>query len=341
MDFSIDMLDLGNADAFIIWIKVNSNDYVVFIDGGNPGDGEKVINHYNKYIAPHVPKDVFRMIINSHPHRDHIGGIPEIIDYFKNGIKRIYFNNPIDYIPEMTRNIINEHYLTSSSRSKMLTRIYESLDDSNELVKQLGRYNIKPYKALSTEKMDHSLFQFLGPSEDYYKDCIAFFADSNNIPKIVNYKESEEIINESEEGNKPCVIVDEKNDDSPMNLSCTIVQFLDSKSREYLFTADAGVDSFNSVKENGFSIADKHIAQLPHHGGRRNVNTNIICEINPQQYWTSAIGDKKHPRKAVIECVKKNLNNCKCYSTHKGGTKHINSTQNLFPVRNWSSAEPL
>ena len=69
MEFSIDMLDLGNADAIIIWIKHEGSDYVVFIDGGNPNDGTKVINHYNKYINKHVPENTPKIVISTHPHR--------------------------------------------------------------------------------------------------------------------------------------------------------------------------------------------------------------------------------------------------------------------------------
>ena len=154
-------------------------------------------------------------------------------------------------------------------------------------------------------------------------------------------KEAESEINEVEEGFKPCAVVDEKNDTSAENLTSLIIQLTDGRNRRYLFTTDAGVDSFESAQNNGFDMTNFHIAQLPHHGSRRNINTNWLCKLNPHQYWVSAAGNKKHPRKAVIECIKKNLKDCKTYSTHKGGTKHIDSTSNVFPDRGWGSAEPL
>ena len=79
MDFSIDMLSVGDADAIILWLKQDGADFIIFLDGGKPGDGNEVVKHYNTYIKPHLTAKPIMIVINSHPHRDHIGGLPEII----------------------------------------------------------------------------------------------------------------------------------------------------------------------------------------------------------------------------------------------------------------------
>jgi beta-lactamase superfamily II metal-dependent hydrolase len=340
MDFSIDMLSVGDADAIILWLKQDGADFIIFLDGGKPGDGNEVVKHYNAYIKPHMTAKPIMIVINSHPHRDHIGGLPEIINHFGTDIKRVYFNDPLAYVNLMQRNLITEYHQKYSA-NRQITGLYESLKDVDDFKTLLKKYGLTPQPIFSDTNLGHNLFKVLGPSEAFYKQKIQFFTDKTSLERMHLLKEAEEDVNEVEEGNKPCVVVDEKNDTSAENLTSTIIQLTDSSNRRYLFTADSGVDSYESAQNNGFNMKDFHIAQLPHHGSRRNVNTNWICNFNPKQYWVSAAGNKKHPRKAVIECIKKNLPNCKTYSTHKGGSKHINSTANLFPDRGWGSAEPL
>ena len=233
---------------------------------------------------------------------------------------------------------LNESFMYSNTKVK---RVYESLKDADNLKDVLKKYNIQPIEAFSDNQLDHDLFEIVGPSKEFYLQQLESFT---NIEKLkyaqLNIKKASEI-NEVNEGLNPCTVLDERNDSSAENLTSVLTKFVDSQGRKYLFTGDAGIDSFESAKSHNFDIENLHICQLPHHGSRRNMNTNWVCNFNPSQYWVSANGSAKHPRKALISCIKKNLPNCNTYSTHRGGKKHINSTQNLFPARNWGSAIPL
>ena len=340
MDFSIDMHSLGDADSITVWSKDNGRDYVTIIDGGNPGDANKIIDHFEKYIKPNVELNVPVLMINTHPHQDHIGGMVDLVHYFHKNIRRFYYNDPIDYLNALQiqniRSIANSRYSTPR-----IMKIANSLNDTSELSKVLARYGIEKLPAFSDMGTDHNIFQIVGPSREFYLSQLAYFSDAENLKTFSSNIAKESDINEVEEGLKPCEILDEKNDASAENLTSVLTMFTDSSSRRYLFTADAGIDSFESSLNNGYNISDLYICQLPHHGSRRNINTNWVSRFNPSQYWISAIGNKKHPRKAVISCIKKNLPHCNTYSTHKGGTKHVNSISGLFPQRNWSSAVPL
>jgi len=341
MDFSIDMLDLGNADCDIIWIKDQGQDYITIIDGGNPNDAKKIIAHYEKNIKQHIKDETPILIINTHPHKDHIGGLIDLVHYFKNQIARFYYNDPTKYISEDKRSgirTLNESILYSNNKVK---RIMESFKDVDNLKEVLAQYNIQPIEAFSDTILDHNFFEIVGPSKAFYLEQLEHFSNIERMKfmSLNTLKEAE--VSEVEEGLKPCAILDEKNDSSAENLTSVLTKFIDSKGRKYLFTADAGIDSFESSVNNGYDIKNLHICQLPHHGSRRNMSTNWVANFNPTQFWVSANGSTKHPRKAVISCIKKNLPNCNVYSTHKGGTKHINSTNGIFPKRNWTTANPL
>ena len=225
--------------------------------------------------------------------------------------------------------------------NKRVQKLYASLEQSSDLSNVLSQYGIAKLEAFSDNQLDHNLFEFVGPSKSFYLEQLGYFTNIDNLKTSGSNIQSESEINEVQEGLNSCDIVDEKNDASAENLTSVLTKLIDSSNREYLFTADAGVDSFESSESNNFQIKDLHFCQLPHHGSRRNVSTNWISNFNPKQFWVSANGSKKHPRKAVISCIKKNLPNCNTYSTHKTGTIHINSKANIFPERNWNSAEPL
>jgi beta-lactamase superfamily II metal-dependent hydrolase len=200
----------------------------------------------------------------------------------------------------------------------------------------IALHRIPTFTAFSDDQLDYSFFSFLGPAKDFYVSKLQYFTDQKNLVKYAASTLPESVVNEVDEGNMPCEVIDEKNDDSAENQTSVLTQFIDSSNKRYLFPADAGVDSFEDAKARGFDLTNFCIVQLPHHGSRRNMNTNWVCDFNPNQFWVSADGATKTPRKALIQCIKKNLPNCKTYSTHKGGTKHINSNNSLFPARNWS-----
>lgn len=87
----VHFIDVGQADS----IYVQLPDHVdILIDGGNVGDGQTVIN----YLKTQNVDDI-ELMIATHPHEDHIGGLPavleafrieEIIDSGKTGTSNIY-----------------------------------------------------------------------------------------------------------------------------------------------------------------------------------------------------------------------------------------------------------
>ncbi len=66
------ILDVGQADSIFVRFP---NGKTMLIDGGNPDDGEYIIDFLHKN---NVKKLDF--LVATHPHSDHIGGLPEIIE---------------------------------------------------------------------------------------------------------------------------------------------------------------------------------------------------------------------------------------------------------------------
>jgi len=71
----VNFIDVGQADAIYIELPDNND---ILIDGGNKADGSTVVN----YLKNEGVDDI-ELLIATHPHEDHIGGLPGVLDAFK------------------------------------------------------------------------------------------------------------------------------------------------------------------------------------------------------------------------------------------------------------------
>jgi beta-lactamase superfamily II metal-dependent hydrolase len=72
-EIQVHFIDVGQADA--IFIDAGDND--ILIDAGNRADGDMVVNYLKS-----LHTDDLEMIIATHPHEDHIGGMVDVINNF-------------------------------------------------------------------------------------------------------------------------------------------------------------------------------------------------------------------------------------------------------------------
>lgn len=341
MDFVIDFLYVADGDAIVIWARnPNDADFIFFVDGGNSGNGKSVIEHYNEWIKPHLQDKRAIGFINSHPHADHINGLIEIIEELGNEMSFAIYNDPVECITEEHKSRIYQSYIKKEDPD--ITHLYETFEQVEKLNSLCLKFNLKRYNAYREDiNFFNGSFRLLSPSKDFYVNMVQYFSDVDFL-KTVDFSKKFAAINQEEEDTKPCTIVDEENDASPENLTSTVIQLIDSRNIKYILTADAGVDSFDYMESEGFDNTNIRFVQLPHHGSRRNVNTKWISKFNPNYYIASAEGNIKHPRRAVINCIKRNLPNCKVYSTHTSkATLSCTTNRDIFPNRNWGSATPL
>lgn len=339
MDFVIDFVYVGDGDGIIIWGRnPNERDFVFFLDGGNQEYGTKIVQHYKKWIKPHLYENRTIAFINSHPHTDHINGLIEIVKELGEEITWGIYNDPVKFISEELRKNIKQSALRKEDAD--IDHLYKSFQKVQELNDLCEQYNIEIKEAL-TDVFNYKEIKIVSPTREFYTSKVQMFTNIDFL-KRVDYTNSPVEVDETLESLKPCAIVDEKNDASPENLSATVIELIDSSSNRYLLTSDAGVESFDDMEKNGFDTENLTIVQLPHHGSRRNISTNWIGKFAPEMFIISAQGNTKHPRKAVLSCIKKNLPNCKTYSTHKNkGTISYTTKKSVFPDRNWGNAETI
>jgi len=95
--------DVGQADSILIKEK----DYTMLIDAGNKKDGNNLVN----YLSNELKIEDLDILVGTHPHEDHIGGLSDVINNFK--IKKLYLPNVT------TTTKIFENLLDSIEKNKL------------------------------------------------------------------------------------------------------------------------------------------------------------------------------------------------------------------------------
>jgi len=83
-NLEIYFFDVGQADS----IFLKNNDYTMLIDAGNNSDGENIV----KFLKEKNINDI-DVVVGTHPHEDHIGGLDDVISNFSVG--KIYMSDAI------------------------------------------------------------------------------------------------------------------------------------------------------------------------------------------------------------------------------------------------------
>lgn len=343
MDFNIDFLNVGDGDAIIIWARdaQSQSDFIFFLDGGDTGNGDKIVNHYNMWIKPNLYPKKYIGFINSHPHTDHINGLIEIVEILRSDLNFSVYNDPVECITEEHLQRIKKAYIDGEDPD--ITHLYESFEQVAKLNALCKKYNIVKYKGLANANTWlNGKFKILSPAEPFYINYVQYFTDIDFLKSVDLSKKALSAPITTEEEALPCKIVDEQSDTSPENLTSIVIELIASDGRRYLLTSDAGVEAFDYMASEGFTTENLTMVQLPHHGSRRNISSEWIKRFGANNFIASAAGNVKHPRKAVINCIKRNLKNASVYSTHQNGYCLSECTNPLiFPNRGWMPAIAL
>lgn len=346
MDVSIDLLQVDNADAIIVWLKDANHNLVMVIDGGNKDDGAKVITHLNNFILKPAGKVSPDIIVSTHPDKDHIGGLIEVVKHYKSGISSVLVHDPSKHMGQKYFDL--KKSVQARASVKGFDFILRSLQNLDEFLTVVDQNKIARYEPF-VDAINFSSYPILilGPTEKYYEELLSGFTD---LDKFLTAEAKEEydsnvegedssilmMLEEDRAKNSPCPIVDEVNTTSAENNSSVILEIIANGNR-CLLTGDAGVDALKQANQL-HNLNNVYLLKIPHHGSRRNLSSELIGIMTPQLAIASAKGDKKHPRLALVNCLKRS--GSKVYSTHKSGSLWYHNGD--FPTRsNYSTAESL
>ena len=326
--FEIDFLNVESdksGDAILLRYSISGVTRIHVTDGGFQDTGDKVVKHINEYYG--YPRRI-DAVIASHPNSDHVGGLQKVLEDFE--VSALWMLRPWLYVDELIDRFA--YYKIPENLADKLKEIYSNIAELEEIAEENDIPILEPFQG---KKIGD--FTVLAPTKQRYLDLVVA---SEKTPEVTNMQSlwGEEFF---------------PSEGSSYENEMSVVQYANLCEKKILLTADAGrgalTEAANSVRK---ILPGIDFFQVPHHGSRRNVSTELLDlwlgkrlpeSEKPEEgtgTFTAIISaseeDKDHPRKAVVRaCI------------HRGAMVISNEELDLCVGHNsptragWTAATPL
>jgi beta-lactamase superfamily II metal-dependent hydrolase len=343
--FELDFLDVEAAksgDAIPLRYQLNGIIYIHVVDGGFQDTGDKVVEHINKYYGN--PLFIDRVVV-THPDGDHAGGLRKVLEAFI--VKELWMLRPWNYADEIHHRFTN--YTSVERLKSRLKQIYPNIAALEEIAVRSSIPIYEPFQGASIGP-----FKVLAPSRARYLDLIV---ESERTPESqeTSYSALNELLGiplrkviNFIKGAWGVEVFSPEETSSENEMS--VIQYANIAGEKILLTGDAGrgalLEAARYAPYAGLLLPGIDRFQVPHHGSRRNVSTEVLDlwlgarlpgKVEPKftAIISSAKKDEDHPRKAVVRAL-----------WHRGARvlstegQSIRTHQNA-PDRGWTYAVPL
>ncbi|AUN31004.1 MULTISPECIES: MBL fold metallo-hydrolase [Niveispirillum] len=338
--FEIDFLGVEtkkSGDAIAIRYETEGKTTIHVVDGGYTTSGERLRDLINKYYSN--PPFIDR-VIATHNDGDHARGLIAILEHFDVG--ELWMLCPWHYADELI-----DQFTTYSSVKHLRDRLrnaYANLAALEDIAIKKGIPIYEPFQGARI-----GAFHVMAPTRKRYLELIL---TSNKTPASVAVEETaiDSILNAFVEKAKSAVSLLQAAwggeafpaEDTSNENEMSVVQYAVLNGKKILLTADTGRGGLQEVIDYapyvGLELPGIDKFQVPHHGGRRNVNADllnaIVGPILPKQqqkghfhaYISSAKEDEDHPRKVVQRAL-----------IHRGADLHMTEGRNICT---WGGTRP-
>ncbi len=350
--FEIDFYQITgkkSADAIPLRYKINQNTYKHIVDAGFQTTGTELVNYINTFYSN--PSTINNVVV-THSDADHCGGIKEIIDKYT--VNSLWMLRPWLYTSEIIDR--STRFGSVENLIKRLKEIYPTIAELETIAIEKGIEIKEPFQGSSIGE-----FRVLAPSKARYLDLVV---ESDKTPESVTENQSASLnLQTFLEGalrnatNFIKSLWGEETfseEDTTSENEMSVIQFASLCNVKILLTGDAGrsalEEAANYAPYIGLQLPGIDRFQIPHHGSRRNVSSDLLNKwLGPkllsavtddeskfQAYISAAKDDPDHPRKSVIRAV-----------IHRGGKVYTNKNSSLRTAQNapdragWTAAQTL
>lgn len=346
--FEIDLIDVEtrcSGDAIPLIYSINGQPLIHVVDAGFQDTGDKVCQHIRKFYGNPTYID---HVVATHPDGDHAGGLRRVLEEFDIGV--LWMFRPWILASELLP--LFPRFSSAENLAKRLREIYPNINALEEIADAKGIAMKAPFQGQLI-----GAFRVLSPTPEHYVNMLV---DSDRTPESVKRAEEEKLVSQGLGALIEKVVNLAKaawgaevfsEDETSAENEMSVVQYAELCGEKILLTADAGRRALTIAADYAVSIGiplpgiDRF--QVPHHGSRRNVSSELLDRwLGPKLSsekggtFTAAISaakkDKDHPRRAVVRaCI------------HRGATVISNETGNICmwrnprPRRGWGPVTPL
>jgi len=316
--FEIDFLNVeakDSGDAIPSRYKIGDKTRIHITDGGFQKTGDKVVEHINKYYDD---PDTIDAVIVSHPDGDHAGGLQTVLEEFE--ISELWMLRPWLYVDDLIDRFA--HYTKPENLADKLKEIYSNIAKLEEIAEEK---EIPIYEPFQGEKIGD--FTVLAPTKERYLDLVV---ESDKTPKPAK-ESAQSLLRQGLDFVEKTVTravsfiraawgeESFSSEETSHENEMSVIQYAYLCEKKILLTADAGRGALTEAADYADNILpgiDRF--QVPHHGSRRNVSTEILDRwlgaILPEQLEegsekstaiiSASKDDDDHPRKAVVRgCI--------------------------------------
>lgn len=351
--FEIDFLDVESAksgDAIPLRYRISGDTYIHVVDGGFQDTGQKVIDHIKKYYDN--PSYIEHIVV-THPDGDHAGGLQKVLENFNVGC--LWMLRPWLYADEIIGRF--SRCKSVENLEKRLKEIYPNIAVLEELAEKHSIPICEPFQGENIGS-----FTVLAPTKTRYLDLVVQSektpetSDPASTAALMGFKSFIETTTRNAISflraawGKEVFSPEETSAENEMS----VIQYMNLCGKKVLLTGDAGrmglAEAADYAKFTGIPLPGIDRFQVPHHGSRRNVSTEVLdrwlgkCLITPPQKGqerftaivSSAKKDEDHPRKAVIRAM-----------IHRGAKvvstegRDLKTGHNAPERMGWTSVDPL
>jgi beta-lactamase superfamily II metal-dependent hydrolase len=347
--FEVDFLAVETAksgDAICIRYEIGGQVRVHVTDGGFSSTGEKVVEHLESVYGTNYVDHV----VLTHPDADHACGLQTVLEECSVGT--LWMLRPWLYAEEIIDRF--ETYNSVDALKSKLRSLYPYVAALEVLADDKGIPIYEPFQGAAI-----GAFHVLAPSRARYLDCIV---NSEKTPEAV---EEAGLVSAIEsvfaKAAKLAVNLvkaawgDEvfSTEETSAENEMSVVQYALLEDERILLTGDAGRQALAEAADYapyaGLALPGIDRAQVPHHGSRRNVSTDVLDRWFGERlgYFgdtsrsftaivSSAKEDEHHPRNAVVRAfIHRGAN---VYATEGSS---IRTAGGAAPSRNWGPATAL
>jgi len=352
--FEIDFLDIESpksGDAIPLRYELNGVSWIHVVDGGFQACGDKIVNHIKKYYGN--PGYIDSAIV-THPDGDHSGGLRTVLEEFRVGA--LWMLRPWLYADEIIGRFAT--YTSVDSLRSRLKKVYPNLAALEEIALERGIPIYEPFQGATI-----GAFTVMAPTKSRYLDLIV---ESERTPESVEESQEtavgsfgrfvERAAAKAVYYLKAAVWGEEifSPEETSAENEMSVIQYSNLCGLRILLTGDAGRAALTEAADYapyvGLVLPGIDRFQVPHHGSRRNVSTEILDRwlgerlpakpVSGQEKFqaiiSSAKEDTDHPRKSVVRAL---WHRGALVAATEGADLQIN--QNAPPRATWGPAQPL
>lgn len=349
--FEIDFLDVESdksGDAIALRYRVGGLTYIHIVDAGFQDTGQSVANHVRKYYDAPTYLD---HVVATHPDGDHAGGLRTVLESFTVG--HLWMLRPWSYAAELLPRFTR--IKSVGSLIARLKEVYPNIAALEEIAVARGVPIHEPFQGA-----DIGHFRVLAPTRARYLDLVVqsektpearatTVAGSGMLFEALRQAATTTVSAIRAAWGEEVFSTEETSAENEMS----VVQYANLCGSRILLTGDAGrgglTEAADFAPAAGLSLPGIERFQVPHHGSRRNVSSEILdrwlgprTSNRPSEFGgkftaliSSAKKDAHHPRKVVKRAL-----------IHRGGQvfategRCICSASVGAPARGWNPITP-